>query len=198
MFMTATIFCATRNMRRTLPIALGLFLASKQYVPLITPLTFLLIPEFHWRSRASWMQWAMLLVPAYAVAGVITLPFAFWNLHEFKVSLLDLQTFAPFRWNAISYLVLAHRLTIMGRHIDPTKWVWVAFASIFPLLIFTGWKARRSPVGFLSAISLLYLIFIALNKQAFCNYYYFVTGCLCCGVACIGTTQKTSDSAQES
>ena len=45
------------------------------------------------------------------------------------------------------------------------------------------WRAPRSPAGFAAATAVTYVTFFALNKQAFCNYYFFVVGALCCGVA---------------
>ena len=37
----------------------------------------------------------------------------------------------------------------------------------------------RSPAGFAAGLTLVNLAFFAVNKQAFCNYYYFVI-CTCC------------------
>ena len=34
-----------------------------------------------------------------------------------------------------------------------------------------------------AASALLFLFFVAFAKQAFCNYYFMVLGCLCCALA---------------
>ena len=34
-----------------------------------------------------------------------------------------------------------------------------------------------------AAVAIVMFTFIAFNKQAFANYYYFVIGALCCAVA---------------
>jgi hypothetical protein len=182
--LAATVFCACRRIRWWLPVAFGLFLASKQYCVLATPLSFLLVPDFNWRSASDRKAWATLLVAAFAVAAAVTLPLAVWNVHAFWVSIYQVQKLAPFRWDAISYLVWGHRLNVAGHHLNTMRFGWVPFVAIWPLLLFGIFKARRSPAGFCAAAALVYLVFIATNKQAFPNYYFFVTGCLCCAVAC--------------
>ena len=49
-----------------------------------------------------------------------------------------------------------------------------------------GWavlRFGRSQVAFAGAISFMFLVFFGFNKQAFCNYYFFVIGGMCCAVA---------------
>ena len=49
-----------------------------------------------------------------------------------------------------------------------------------------GWavlRFGRTPVAFAGVISLMFLVFLGFNKQAFCNYYFLVIGGLCCAVA---------------
>jgi len=183
MFLAATLFCACRKLRWALPVALGLLLASKQYLAFAVPLSFLLIDDFSWRSIRSWRQWITTLCGAAIVAGIVTLPLAAWNFRAFWFSTVTVQKWAPFRWDALSYLVWA------GFHIDSkyTAWSWLAFVMVVPAMLLSLWKARRGPGGFALAMSLVYLVFIAFNKQAFCNYYFFVIGCLCCAIVLIGT-----------
>jgi hypothetical protein len=45
------------------------------------------------------------------------------------------------------------------------------------------WRLPRTPAGFGAAISVTFLAFFAFNKQAFCNYYFFVIGALYASVA---------------
>jgi uncharacterized membrane protein len=93
------------------------------------------------------------------------------------------QKDAPFRWDALSYLV-----TLSLHDSKYTNFVWLAFVMLMPAFGLAMWKARRSPAGFAAAMALVYLVFIAFNKQAFCNYYFFVIGCLCCALATIPVT----------
>ena len=45
------------------------------------------------------------------------------------------------------------------------------------------WKGRRGPLGFVTGSALVYAVFFALTKQSFCNYWWFVLGTICCGIA---------------
>jgi hypothetical protein len=178
MLLAATVFCACRKLRWLLPICFGLFLASKQYLAFAIPLSVLLVPDFSWRSKASWRRWILLILASAGVAIVVTLPMVLWNPQAFWFSTVTVQEQAPFRWDALSYLVW------IGFHIHSkyTSLIWPAFASAILAMLLSVWKARRSPSGFAAAMGLVYIVFIAFNKQAFCNYYFFVIASLCCAI----------------
>jgi len=57
------------------------------------------------------------------------------------------------------------------------------FAAMAVGLAIALWRCPRDPAGFAAALALVYLPFIAFNKQAFANYYLFVIAALCCAVA---------------
>jgi hypothetical protein len=169
--MAATVLCALR-FRKLLPVALGLLLASKQYTALIVPLAALLVgPSFHWRAYAA------LLAKAAAVAALVTLPLALWNFPAFWHSLVTVQKVAPFREDALSLLIWFYHRT--GVQLG----VWPAFTAASLAIVLCLWRASRSPAGFAASVGLVYLLFIALNKQAFANYYFFVIGSLWCAFA---------------
>jgi hypothetical protein len=42
---------------------------------------------------------------------------------------------------------------------------------------------RRGTAAFVTGSALVYAVFIALSKQSFCNYWWFVLGTICCGIA---------------
>ncbi len=176
MFLAATVFCMARKRTWLLPTALGLFLASKQYLVFAIPLSVLLLEKFDGRLASSWRAWIILMLKSGAVAAAVTLPMALWNFRAFWFSTVTVQKVAPFRWDALSYLVWA------GFNLDSkyTTWVWLAFVGAALALVLSFWKARRGPARFAAAMACVYLVFIAFNKQAFCNYYFFVIGCLCC------------------
>jgi hypothetical protein len=180
MLLAATIFCACRK-SKWLPLALGLFLASKQYLIFAAPLTFLLLPEpFEFRSRESWMRWLRLLLVAGLVAALITLPLALWDFRAFWFSLFTVQKKAPFRWDALSYLVF-----IGFRNSAWIPGVWVALLAAIFAIALGAWKAPRNAGGFGLALGLTYVAFFAFNKQAFCNYYFFTSGAFCCAIAAL-------------
>jgi hypothetical protein len=45
------------------------------------------------------------------------------------------------------------------------------------------WRLPRTPAGFAMANALTFMGFFAFNKQAFCNYYFFVIGTVCASLA---------------
>jgi hypothetical protein len=171
LFMTATVFCAARGYRRLLPVALGLLLASKQYLLFVVPLVPLLTG-----GLLRWRDWVPLLAKAAGVTLLVTAPLALRDPEAFWHSLVTVQKVAPFREDALSYLVWFHQ------HTGTKLAVAAAFAAALVAIALALWRADRSPAGFAGAVALTYVIFIALNKQAFANYYYFVIGTLWCAV----------------
>jgi len=205
LLLAATIFCACRR-SRLLPIALGLLLATKQYMVLAVPLTYFLLP----RSNTSaadrrWKNWVNLLWKAALAAAIITLPLALWDFGAFWKSTIAVQELAPFRWDALSFLVLYGKARAHFHALDYPIWfvsrkltvtdplaavIWSTSAAIV-MLIFSLSRAPRAPAGFAASLALISLAFFAFNKQAFCNYYFFVIGAMCCGVACAVQGQKS-------
>ena len=186
MLLAATIFCACRR-PRWLPIALGLFLATKQYLILAVPLTFFLLPA-GWR----WRDWFNLLWKTALAMMAVTIPFAAADFHAFWKSTVRVQELAPFRWDALSYLVWygfrGHLVT------EPsTALFWSTFAALAALTI-SLWRSPRTPAGFAASLSLLSIGFFAFNKQAFCNYYFFVIGAMCSAIAACANDINTNKS----
>jgi len=156
------------------PYALGLFFAVKQYLLLVAPLVVLLIPRN--AERRERIRWLVKLV---VTAAVVTLPLMLVDVQKFLWNVVTLQVYQPFRTDALSY---------------PSWWVaqggqpitWIAFVVIVPTLALVLWKAERGPAGFALGVALVLFVFFAFNKQAFCNYYYFVIGALCSTLAASG------------
>jgi hypothetical protein len=168
-----TVFCACRGMR-VLPAALGLLLATKQYMVFALPAALLLVPR-PW----SWRRAVVLLGGALLTAAVISAPLVLWDWRAFVHSAGTVQKLAPFREDALSYLVWIYHQ--WGKQ----PGIWLAFVT---MLAGTGiglWRSPRDPSGFAATLALTYLPFIAFNKQAFANYYLFVIGALCCAVAAL-------------
>jgi len=183
MLLAATIFCGCRRLWKLLPIALGLFLASKQYLALAIPFTFLLLEEpFNFNSVDNWKKWGWLLIKSAIVAAIVSLPLALWNWHEFWFSTVSVQKYAPFRWDALSYLVM------LGLHNSRyITWTWLVPVALIPAILLALRKAPRSAAGFALSLGLVFLVFFAFNKQAFCNYYFFTIGAFCCALGALPT-----------
>jgi hypothetical protein len=204
MLLAATIFCACRR-SRWLPVALGLFLATKQYLIFALPLTFFLLPPSTGSGQASvsgaestssittgfprsipWRDWFSLLWKSVLVAAIVTLPFVFWNYHAFVKSTVTVQELSPFRWDALSYLVwYGFRGHLVTQPLTAVFWSTFAASAA---LVWSLWRAPRTPAGFAAALALLSLAFFAFNKQAFCNYYFFAIGAMCCAIAASGSS----------
>jgi hypothetical protein len=173
MFFCVMVFVACRR-PRWLWIAAGLMLAVKQYMVGVLPLFFLL-----W-SEPSWKVVARETAKALVLAGAITLPVFLWNPAAFIKDVVIFQIRQPFRMDALSYLAFFAKRTgtVLG--------AWVGFVAVIPAAALGIWRAPRTPAGFSAASALLFLAFVAFNKQAFCNYYYFAIAAL---AAAAGTVQ---------
>lgn len=169
-----TIFVAVR-FPKVLPIALGLFLASKQYLVFAVPLAWLLVPD-----PRDWRATLKLIGGALLVTAVVSLPLALWDFRAFWHSMVTVQKVAPFREDALSWLVWFYQRS-GGNGSPPGSWI--AFAIAVPVLLLSLRYCPRTPGGFALALAAVYLPFIAFNKQAFANYYLFVLGALACALA---------------
>lgn len=168
LFLAMTVFAACRSKGGSaLPV--GLLIATKQYLVLGLLATPLLrereVPGVLWAMR--W--W----VPVAVAAGVVTLPLALWDLPAFVHSTVLLQFRQPFRADALSYLVP------LARSLGTPPPAGIGFVLAILAGIGTVRRLGRTPAGFSLAVALLFFLFFAFNKQAFCNYYYFVIGALC-------------------
>jgi hypothetical protein len=165
-------FCVFR-WPKALPYALGLYFSTKQYTILTIPLLPLLIEgPRHWRTLGT------ILFKAALVVAAINLPFLILNVHEFFRALVLFQFLQGFRNDALSYLVFIHQ-NFPGVSLP----VWI---SLLPLVVIIPLSLRRlssSPAGFAAAVTAVHLFFFAFNKQAFCNYYYFVIATACWSIA---------------
>jgi hypothetical protein len=167
-----TMFCACR-WPKALPWCFGLYLSTKQYAVLAIPLLPLLLDGPNWGK-----SFRDVMVKALLVVAATNLPFFIWNAHAFFRSLVEFQLLQPFRLDALSYLVFVYHRT------DGLKLpMWI---SLLPLSVAIGLALRRSarsPAGFAAGVTLVHLAFFAFNKQAFCNYYYFVIATACWSIA---------------
>jgi hypothetical protein len=64
-------------------------------------------------------------------------------------------------------------------------------------------RAPRTSAGLAVSVAFLSFVFFAFNIVGFCNYYYFVIGALCCGIAAAapqpggtGDEQETNENHQ--
>jgi hypothetical protein len=166
LLLAATVFVACRR-PGALAVPLGLLIAVKQYL-LLGLLLLPLLPTGVRQTRRT-LAWK-----AVAVAAAVTLPMALWDLAAFVRSAVLLQIRQPFRNDSLSYLAGIFHAT--GWH-GPS---WIAFILIIPTMVFCLRRCPRTPAAYAAGVALVCVVLFAFGKQAFCNYYHFVIGALCC------------------
>lgn len=163
--LAAVVYCA-RKYPRTLPYAVGLFFASKQYAVIAAPVALLLV-------RGLTLKEIGIFIAKATLAGtLVTLPFVLWNFHAFYHSVVELQFYQPFRDDALSLLAWYKR----SHGVTPP--VSLAFVGALVGSALSLWRLPRSAAGFAAGVALTVFLFVAFNKQAFCNYYFLVSGAL--------------------
>jgi len=177
MTLAATVFTA-KKYPKWLPVALGLFLSSKQYALLAVPLAVLLLPRFSWKS------YLWLLVKAGAVAAAVNLPFVLWDPQGFWWSLVGFRLIVPLRLDALSFSAL---LAVHGYREIPQ---WGVALIVIAGIVLTLIKAPRTPAAFAASLGLVSLLFFVFNIAAFCNYYFFCGGALCLGLSSAGYDKR--------
>jgi len=150
----------------------GLFVVTKQYLGF----TGLAVLRFVFMRPRQWTWTAFGLV---VTACAATLPLALWHPHAFMQNVVWLQTLEPFRSDSLSYLSWAARNGI-GRGSFVWAVVAASAASVFSVL-----ATRNTPAGFATSVALTTFMMFAFGSKAFCNYYFFVLGALCCAIAAL-------------
>lgn len=148
-------------------LAAGLAVSSKQYVVLLAiPLLLALPGRLRWRAVAT----------ATVVALAILAPFALWDGRALLRGVVEFQILQPFRLDALSWPAF------VAYHGGPRLPSWPAFVAAALALLLTL-RARVSVGQALLSGASAWLLFVILNKQAFCNYYWLGVGLLCGAVA---------------
>jgi hypothetical protein len=171
MLLAATIFAGCRRWRVT-PVLVGLLIASKQYLIIAAPCALLLIPPpWNWRKVLRWVVVA-------AIAGLaVTIPFIAHDPHGFIRCAITPSVNAAFRYDALSLLALYADRT----GVTPNGLIGFGMAALMiPLAL---WRGPRSPGGFAMGVGLVFMVFFAFGKGAFCNYYYLIIAAFCAAIA---------------
>lgn len=158
--------------------AAGVMLATKQYLPF----TGLAVLRTLLLDRRRWSVTLLIIV----LAGAISiLPFALWHINSFMRSVVWLQTLEPFRTDSLSFLIWADR-NGMGRG----SFIWAIVAAIVAAVV-SLFTTRNTPSGFAVSAAITMFAMFVLGSKAFCNYYYFVIGAICCALAAFAGPGET-------
>jgi hypothetical protein len=159
---------------KRLPVAAGwvagIFAMTKQYFGV---LAVAMVRLMFIRPR----QWPWIAFGVIFAAAAVTLPFALWHPNAFMRNVIWLQTREPFRIDSLSYLAWA---ATHGMGQGSFRWALGAGAVA---AIVTAVATRNTPHGFAASVTLTTFAFFAFGSKAFCNYYFFVIGALCCAIA---------------
>jgi len=162
-------FCLVRKPAWS-PWTAGLLVVTKQYVALAAPLL--------WRHASGLSTGARPFATRAVIAGfIVTAPFLLWNVRAFVDTVVLLQAKEPFRIDSLSLVSWAARAGW-----GEASWVWALGSGIVALAVAT-WRSPNSVAGFCTSIALASLGFFTFGSKAFCNYYVFVIGALCCAIA---------------
>jgi hypothetical protein len=151
-------------------VALGLFLATKQYLVVIVPLLWMFSKLAGWRA----------LIVSLTSAAVLTVPFVWVSPSEFWRSTVELHLMQPFRSDSISLLVAA---------VEALGWPPPAAHGILPLIAGLGvaclvaWRAPKTPAAFALGVGVTLLATVLFSKQAYLNYYSLIAASLALGIA---------------
>lgn len=173
MTLSATVYAAVKK-RWWLPIALGLFLATKQYNFLALPLIGYFIHPFQW--KAYWKLTGLSL----AVGAATVLPFAIWNFRGLWHDLVLFHLAQPFRNDGVSFAVPFPLMMKIGPVL---------------LVAFIAWAARggrRNAAMFAAAYAVAMLLFVSTSKQAAANYYFLIGQAFFLAVAALPANPKIS------
>ena len=162
----AVVFAACRH-SRAVPWLFGAFIALKQYLVFA-----LLAAPCSSSTPRDRRKLVTLLAKAASVGAAVTLPFFLWNPAAFWTSVVTLQFHQPFRTDALSLLSWWAPADTISRRRSWRSW---------PRASRRGWRCggcRARRPGSAHAIATTFFAFFVFNKQAFCNYYFFVIGAL--------------------
>jgi hypothetical protein len=148
----------------------GIFAMTKQYLGV---LALALLRLIFMRPK----QWPWTAFGVGLAAAAVTLPFALWHPNAFMRNVIWLQTREPFRIDSLSYLAWA-AIHGMGNG----SFLWAVGAGTVAAIITTV-STRNTAEGFAASVALTTFAFFAFGSKAFCNYYFFVIGALCCAIA---------------
>jgi hypothetical protein len=147
----------------------GLLIVTKQYLALAVPLL--------WRFAVGGRDFRGFILRAVAVGTLVTLPFLIWSPRAFIESVLLLQLREPVRLDSLSYLSW-----IVRQGFGAGSFLWAGAAATVAVAL-AMLVTPNTPAGFAVSLAFSSFMAFAFGSKAFCNYYFFVAGAMCCVIA---------------
>ena len=107
------------------------------------------------------------------------MPFALGDVRAFVDTVILLQTKEPFRLDSLSFVSWAARAGW-----GEGSFLWAVGAGLVALTL-VMWRTPNTAAGFAGGLALSAFALFAMGSKAFCNYYFFVIGALCCTLAAL-------------
>lgn len=173
MLLCATVYAAVKR-PRWLPLALGLFLSTKQYNFLALPFIGFLLQPFSWKG-----YWK-LLAQSLCVALATVLPFALWNFSGEWHDLIGIffSSGVPVREDGLTFAVRFPIYAVIGKLL---------------LLAYVVWAVRRwnqHSAMFAAAYGMALMLFFSSSSLAYLNYYFLITSALWLTAASLWPVRK--------
>jgi hypothetical protein len=155
------------------PFALGLLIASKQYVAPLYLLAIVLLRGA--RRRVGLAKFAS--VPL-VVASATIAPFLVWDAGALLYSTITVHLLQPFRIDSLSIPAMLARNGIL----TPVPG-WLPFIAAAAAMGVVLWRTPRTTAGFCVGAVVVLMTFFVLSKQAFLHYYFLPLVALSLGIA---------------
>ncbi len=168
---------------KLLAVSLGVLFSIKQSLIWMVPLSWLMVPR-------KWSSVRHIVVVAGLVFMTVTLPWCLIDADGFWNSVVVFQFKQPFRADA---LTVGSWLALQEIDVFPTA---VAFIIALLAVVFVLIASPHTPSAWCIGSCFVYILFFVLNKQAFCNYYYFVLGVSCIAVTAASRNSCISQNSQ--
>jgi hypothetical protein len=177
LLLIATIFFAARK-SKLMPVFLGMFLCSKQYLIWAIPPIVLLAGH-----PTNFAKLIRLTAIALVTGCVVSLPLILWNVHAYLSANVSVAQDATVRSDALSFIALLTKTTGWLPSTSIVTLVGCGLAVAATILVCL--RGSRTPAGYAAAIATVHLIFFSFYKFAFCNYDWFLIAAFCIALAAL-------------
>jgi hypothetical protein len=175
LLLIATIFFAARQ-SKLMPVFLGMFLCSKQYLIWAIPPILLLAGH-----PPNFARLIRLTAVAFVTGCVVSLPLILWNVPAYLSANVSVAQEATVRSDALSFIALLTKTTGWMPSTSIVTFVGCGLAVAATILVCL--RGSRSPAGYAAAVATVHLVFFSFYKFAFCNYDWFLIAAFCAALA---------------
>jgi hypothetical protein len=175
LLLIATIFFTARK-SKLMPVFLGMFLCSKQYLIWAIPPLLLLAGR-----PTNFARLIRLTAIAFLTGCIVSLPLILWNVHAYLSANVSVAQDATVRGDALSYIALLTKTTGWQPGTSFVTLIGCGLAVAATILVCL--RGSRTPAGYAAAVATAHMVFFSFYKFAFCNYNWFLIAAFCTALA---------------